>query len=233
MSDEDRVILDSDIVWYKRSNVLDNKGLFNFYITTDFATAGGVKNDYSFISVWAYNHNGDWLWVDGVCRRQLMDKNIDDLFRLASLYRPQSVGIEVSGQQGGFLPWVQNEMMNRNIYFPLATNIDSNKPGIRPSTATSKVQRFNVVVPWFKAGKMWFPEEKKTSPELVEMMEELRYVTVGQFKSKHDDAIDTISMLASLKTWKPSQEAPKDDKGNDIWDDLDSERKDYSDSYVA
>ena len=103
MSEEDRMIQDGDIAWYKIDAVLRNKSRFNFYITTDFATSVNQKSDFSVISVWAYNNAGDWLWVDGICKRQLMDKNVDDLFRLAQMYRPQSVGIEVTGQQGGFL----------------------------------------------------------------------------------------------------------------------------------
>jgi predicted phage terminase large subunit-like protein len=218
MSEEDRVILDSDLIWYKRSKVLENKGKFNFYITTDFATSANNASDYSVISVWAYNNNGDWLWVDGICKRQLMDKNVDDLFRLAQQYQPQSVGIEVSGQQAGFIPWIMEQMMTRNIYFPLASEGNNQKPGIRPNT--NKIQRFNLVVPWFKSHKLWFPEEMRTSPELLEMYDEVSLVAPGQFKSKHDDFLDTISMLASIRAWKPSIESVhKDEQGNDVWED--------------
>ena len=143
MSDEDRLIQDCDISWFKRKSVLDNLGLFNFYITTDFATSEKSASDYSVISVWAYNSNGDWMWVDGIVKRQLMDKNIDDLFRLAQEYKPQQVGIEVSGQQGGFIQWVQNEMITRNNYFSLASDSNSNKPGIRPNT--NKMQRLSLI----------------------------------------------------------------------------------------
>ena len=218
MSEEDRLILDTDIVWYKRSTVLANKQLFNFYITTDFATSERTSSDYSVISVWAYNSNGDWLWVDGVCKRQLMNKNIDDLFLLSQKYKPQQVGIEVTGQQAGFISWIQNEMLTRNIYFPLASEGNDSKPGIRPNT--NKMVRFNTVVPWFKLNKMWFPEEMKLDIALAEGMEELRLASPNGFKSKHDDFIDTISMLAALKPWKPSQEAVfKQDKIDDhLWE---------------
>ena len=37
-SDEERLIQDEEICWYSRSSLLDRKGNFNFYITTDFAT---------------------------------------------------------------------------------------------------------------------------------------------------------------------------------------------------
>ena len=205
MSDEDRMIQDGDIGWYKLDNVLKNKHRFNFYITTDFATSEKQKSDYSFISVWAYNNVGDWLWVDGICKRQLMDKNIDDLFRLSQLYKPQSVGIEVTGQQGGFISWIMNEMMTRNCYFALASEGNDSKPGIRPNT--NKLVRFNIMVPLFKARKILFPIERKKEAPLMEMMDELGLASVSGFRSKHDDAIDTVSMLASLTPWKPSAEA--------------------------
>ena len=234
MSDEDRVIQDHDIGWYKIDAVLRNKSKFNFYITTDFATSEKQKSDFSVISVWAYNNAGDWLWVDGVVKRQLMDKNVDALFRLAQLYKPQSVGIEVSGQQSGFIPWIMGEMLNRNIYFPLASEGNDMKPGIRPNT--NKMVRFNLVVPWFKSRKIFFPVEKKTSVEVAEFINELGLITPGGFKSKHDDCIDTISQLASLTPWKPSEEAPLMDsgKGDGMWDfDMGDEPMDRMASYIV
>lgn len=220
MSEEDRMVQDGDIGWYPIDSVLRNKSRFNFYITTDFATSEKQKADYSFISVWAYNNVGDWLWVDGVCKRQLMDKNIDDLFRLSQIYRPQSVGVEVSGQQGGFISWIQGEMFNRNIYFPLASDGNDSKPGIRPNTSTSKLVRFNTVLPLFKARKVFFPLERKTEPPLVEAINELSLASVSGFRSKHDDFLDTASMLALMNPWKPSEEAPmaESGKGDGMWD---------------
>jgi len=233
MSDEDRLIQDCDISWYKRANVLNNKGMFNFYITTDFATSDTAASDYSVISVWAYNNNGDWLWVDGIVERQLMNKNIDDLFRLAQKYRPQQVGIEISGQQKGFISWIQDEMLLRNVYFTLASDANSKQPGIRPNT--NKMVRFNVVVPWFKLNRIFFPEERRESPEIQEALTELSLAAAGGFKSKHDDFIDTISMLASLKAWKPSEVSPSpEDDDNDIWgDDLDTQVEAALDSYIV
>ena len=234
MSDEDRLIQDHDIGWYKIDAVLRNKSRFNFYITTDFATSEKQKSDFSVISVWAYNNVGDWLWVDGICKRQLMDKNIDALFRLAQAYKPQAVGIEVTGQQGGFIPWIQGQMLERNIYFPLASEGNDNKPGIRPNT--NKLVRFNTMVPQFKARKVFFPIEKKGSEEMAEALNELSLATPGGFKSKHDDFIDTISMLSSLNPWKPSEEAPmaQSSKGDGMWDlDVHEETVDRMASYIV
>jgi phage terminase large subunit-like protein len=234
MSEEDRMVQDGDIAWYKQDVVLRNKNRFNFYITTDFATSEKQKADFSFISVWAYNNVGDWLWVDGICKRQLMDKNIDDLFRLAQVYKPQSVGIEVTGQQGGFIPWIQGQMLERNIYFPLASEGNEGKPGMRPNT--NKLVRFNTVVPLFKARKVFFPIERKQEAPMIEAMNELSLVAVSGIRSKHDDFLDTVSMLASLTAWKPSEEAPitSSGKGDGMWDiDIDETNTDRMLSYIV
>ena len=234
MSDEDRMILDSDIGWYNVDAVLRNKARFNFYITTDFATSEKQKADFSVVSVWAYNNAGDWFWVDGVCKRQLMDKSIDALFRLAQMYRPQSVGIEVTGQQGGFIQWIQKEMLERNIFFSLASEGNEQKPGIRPNT--NKLVRFNTVVPLFKARKIFFPLERKNEPPMQEAVNELSLVSVSGFKSKHDDFCDTISMLSSLTPWKPSEEAPlrESGKGDGMWEfDLTPEPDQRIASYIV
>ena len=232
MSDEDRLILDNDIQWYKRKHILNNKGLFNFYITTDFATSEKTAADYSVIAVWAYNNQGDWLLVEAEVKRQTMDANVNTLFRMAQDYRPQQVGVEVSGQQAGFISWIQNEMLTRNVYFPLASDKNSNKPGIRPNT--NKLERFNIVVPWFKLHRMYFPEEIKNTPEIQEFITELSLSSMKGFKSKNDDCIDVISMLASLTPWKPSQVSPQpSDEGSDIWEDDFTETRAGIDSYIV
>ncbi|WP_395143751.1 hypothetical protein ACF3NV_07795 [Moraxella atlantae] len=215
MSDDDKLILDEDIQWYSLNNLMDKRDNFNFYITTDFATSEKESADFSFISVWAVNNKGFYFWVDGICKRQTMDKNIEDLFRLVQSYNPQSVGIEITGQQGGFIPWIQREMFNKNIFFSLATNSKDNTLGLRPNT--NKMERFNIVVPDFKTKKFYFPIEKKFSEPLKELMLELSQASVGGFRSKHDDGIDTISQLALMNIWLPSDDI-KMSLQNSIWE---------------
>lgn len=219
---ESKLIDADDIVWYERATVLANKSKYNFYITTDFATSEKKSSDYSVISVWAYNNNGDWLWVDGTCKRQNMNENITELFRYVSMYKPQSVGVEVTGQQGGFIDWIQQQMIDKNIFFTLAQEDGKSKPGFRPSTG--KLERFNTVVPLFKNKKIWFPKGMDKHPAISEMKEELLNVGRGGFKSKHDDFADTVSMLSLMKPWKPSEEVQyKHDDG--IWEEVEYEEE--------
>lgn len=202
MSDENRIVRDEDIVWFEKNEVLKYKHNYNFYITTDFATSEKSSADYSVISVWGINNNGDYLLVDGICKKQLMDKNIDDLFVLASVYKPLGVGIEVSGQQKGFVSWIQSEMVKRNVFFNLLSSNNDGQPGIRP--IADKFARFNLFLPRIKAKKLWMPKELKGSAWMNEFIDEISKASISGFKSKHDDVLDTISMLASFEVYKPS-----------------------------
>lgn len=205
-SDEARLVQEDDINWRSRQEILQNKRNYNFYITTDFATSSKQTADYSVISVWAYDKDGNWTWVDGIVERQQMDVTINDLFRLAQEYQPQGVGIEISGQQGGFVQWIQREMDYRGIYFNLTH--EKGKPGIRPTT--DKLSRFNLVVPLFKAGKIYFPLEMAKTKTLGLFMEQISLATKDGIVGK-DDCLDTISMLTLMNPWKPNPDLPPEE----------------------
>jgi len=228
-SDDERLVQDEEIGWYSRVDLLKNKQNFNFYITTDFATSSKQTADYSVISVWAYSANGDWFWVDGVCDRQKIDKTIDDLFRLVSDYKPMQVGIEISGQQGAFITFLQQQQIQRNIWFNFASS-KNGEPGIRPTT--DKLSRFNVVVPWFKAGKVWFPKELKDSVIMGHFLGQIRFTTTNGIKGK-DDCIDTISQLAYLAPWKPSESAPVIKYGESYYDEYNEQEVNPLSSYIV
>jgi phage terminase large subunit-like protein len=203
---EDRLVPPENIRWYRRENLLKNKSRFNFFITTDFATSASQAADFTVISVWALNNNGDWFWVDGIRHQKTMDKTLDELFRLVAAYRPMGVGIEVNGQQGGFIPWLQEQQMSRNVWFTFATSGNGKNPGIRRDA--NKLSNFNKVVPLFNMGKIYLPEELRTTAVVAAFVDEISNATPMGFKSKNDDCVDNISMLPVLGAWRPSEEAP-------------------------
>lgn len=234
-SEEERLVQEGEINWYPRTALLRNKHNFNFYITTDFATSAKQSADYSVISVWAYNHKGYWFWVDGIIKRQTMDKNIEDLFKFVQMYNPMGVGVEVSGQQGGFIPWLRKEMLDRNLFFKFESSSSSGEPGIRP--VADKLSRFNLVVPWFKTGMFHFPEEMKDSTTMSIAMSQLRLATQSGLKGK-DDFIDTVSMLAYCKPWKPSPPSDVENQAevsvdNFLWNKIPEPEYYSSSSYIV
>lgn len=220
MSEEDRLIKDSDMRWYSLRTLMANLSSFNRYITTDFATSAKQSADFNFLTVWGINSIGDWYWIAGVCKKQTMDKTIDDLFNLVSKFEPQEVGIEVSGQQGGFIPWIMDQMMTRNIWFPLTSSNNSGSPGIKPTT--DKMQRFQVAVPMFKQGKVYFPKEalEARDPALLELLNELSLVSSAGFKSKNDDGLDNISQLPLMRLTKPSATVTNTIGSGGLWEDM-------------
>lgn len=170
------------------------KTFYNFYITTDFAYTDKESSDYSVISVWAVNTNNEYILVDGYCGKQLMDRNIDTLFRFVQQYQPLQVGFELTGQQIGFLQILRNEMIKRNIFFTLQE--------IRPSR--DKFSRFNLISPYFHQKKIMFLSHMMKSQWGTEFRDEISKATIEGFKSKHDDVLDTISQLMDLNIFAPS-----------------------------
>lgn len=209
------LVEDSDIKWFGLLDVVTRKGNYNYYITTDFATSSKKTADYSVISVWAVNNNEDWLLVDGQCLRQSMPENIDDLFRYVQKWNPLSVGIEVTGQQGSFIDFIQKEMIAKNIYFNLAKQKGKKDYGIRPTT--DKLSRFVMgVQPRFKQGKIWLPREEdlktgrfdKFKGLVDELLNELGKLTMagGVKNLKHDDVIDTLNQMGEIDIIYPTLE---------------------------
>ena len=226
--------------------VLQNKGAYNIYISTDFATSTKKSADFSTIAVWAISYNNDWLLVDGQCKRQSMQDNIEDLFGYAKKWKPISVGIESSGQQGGFLSIIEEMKLQRNIWFQFAKKPGSKEPGIRP--IKDKVHRFVTgVQPKFKQGKIWFPKPeivKSSNYRLFEFVEEMinelsKFTMAGGVTSlKHDDAIDTLNQLSEMELYAPSDDSVIEKsavtEGGLVWTGIweDEEDSDYRGSTV-
>ena len=210
-----RLVDEDDIKWFDPTLVVKNKGNYNFYISTDFATSTKKSADFSTIGVWAISSNNDWMLIDGQCKRQTMQENLDDLFRYVQRWKPLSVGIESSGQQGGFLSIIQEMMIQRNIWFSLAKKPGSKDFGIRP--IKDKVHRFVTgVQPKFKQGKVWLPKAeltKHTMPNVWELVNEItnelsRFTLAGGVGSlAHDDAIDLLNQLSEMEVYLPSADA--------------------------
>lgn len=232
---------DADIKWFEPSLIKKNADDYNFYITTDFATSTKKSADFSTIGVWAINNNSDWMLVDGQCKRQTMQENIDDLFNYVSKWKPLSVGIESSGQQGGFISILEEMMFTRNTWFSFAKKPGSKDPGIRP--VKDKVHRFVTgVQPKFKQNKIWLPrleDVEKTNPRLYGLVDELvhelgRFTLAGGVESlKHDDALDLLNQLSEMELFLPSnvssnkEDAWTNDEG-DLWwtpDDMDNDEE--------
>jgi predicted phage terminase large subunit-like protein len=190
-NEENQLVRPVDITW--GANEFHPQPKYNYYITTDFATKASLKNDYSVIFVWAYGNDRKWRFVTGMVERQDMSKNIKELFRLAMIYRPLGVTIEVAGQQAGFVSWVQEKMQEYQYWF----NIIETRP------TTNKLAYFMNVLPQLKGGEIIYPLQYKETKELKEIMHEFHLATPQGLKSKHDDCIDGTSRLIHIVPQMP------------------------------
>lgn len=207
-SEEERLVPEGNIMWYDRKWILEEKNNYNFYITTDAATSESKKADFSVISVWAINSNGDRLLVDGWHDKVLLSEFIDKLFQFATIYSTNlmGVGVETSATQKGFISVIQQKMVRERRFFNLLSN--GAEPGLKP--VGDKFQRFNIVQPLFSTHKIWFPNEMKLDPFIIELLSELKGVgktnpnprKLG--KARHDDILDTISQLGMFDIVIPS-----------------------------
>lgn len=236
---------EEDVQWFDPALLIKNRQGYNFYISTDFATSTKKSADFSTIGVWAVSSNSDWFLIDGQCKRQTMQENIEDLFKYVTRWKPLSVGIENSGQQGGFLSIIQEMMMTRNVWFTFAKKPGSKDPGIRP--IKDKVHRFVTgVQPKFKQNKVWFPKPELTAtmnPNLHALVEEMvnelsKFTLAGGVKSlAHDDAIDLLNQFSEMEIYVPSEEVMMESTvihQNDIWSGMldDHENDDYKGSTI-
>ena len=137
------------------------------------------------------------------------------------------MGVEISGQQSAFIDWLQEQQLTRNVWFNFA--MQKNRPGIRP--VSNKLERFNLVVPWFAQGKIFFPAQMKDQPIMRQFVSEISLATRTGLKGQ-DDCLDTISQLAEIGAWPPSEEAP-DIQSDDIYGDDIHEEPSSIDSYIV
>ena len=227
-SEEDRVIKTEMINKFKAADVIANGHSYKWYITTDFTTTGSKGSDYSAMAVWAINNNGDYMLVDLIVQKLELKDQYDKLFNLVRKYKPMNgyidVGIETSGQQKAHIFAVKELMAKHNVFFTIATQKGKSTEGImRSKEQGNKFDYFMSMVPYFQNGKMWFATELDETPDMIELMTELFYITHMGFGAKHDDALDIVSMLSQLNIIKP-MDAPTNvkqieyDNGSYLWE---------------
>ena len=211
-SEEDRLIPDSNIKWYSRNKILGMLDMYKLFITTDFTTTGGDSSDFSGMATWALSSRGEWYMLDLALRKQTMDMQESELFRQIGIYagnsRPIEVGIETDGNQTAHIHDMKKAMEIRGQYFQFARQKGDNgtigKQGIVSRLeGGNKHWRFRMATPFFQNNKIFFPEEIKNTPDMQELMEELKYVTYTGFGTPHDDGCDLISQLVMINAIPP------------------------------
>lgn len=205
-SDEDRMISDSMIQWYNRTDIERRIGSYNLYMTTDFTTTGSSGSDMSGIAIWAMGPNSDIFMLDLCLRRQELDQQYEEVFRMNNYWsrlnnRGITAGIETDGQQKGHIFSLKNEMIRRNEWFTIGKQkgAKSGSEGILSRLEKgNKHWRFRMMLPLFQNKKIWFPRELEETPDMRELMDQIKYATYTGFGTKCDDGADLISQLGMM-----------------------------------
>jgi len=205
-SDEDRMISESMIQWYNRVDIEKRISQYNLYMTTDFTTTGTSGSDMSGIATWAIGQNNDIFMLDLCLRRQEMETQYDEVFRMVNYWtrenpRGITAGIEVDGQQKSHIFALKERMIKRNEWFTIGKQKGA-KPGSEGILSRlekgNKHWRFRMMLPLFQNKKIWFPRELEDTTDMRELMEQIKYATYSGFGTKCDDGADLISQLGML-----------------------------------
>jgi phage terminase large subunit-like protein len=210
-SDEERLIPDNMIHWFSRNDVISNSWDYNWYITTDYTTTGNKGSDFSGAALWAVNSNSQFFLVDLVLRKMEVETQYNETFAMVAQMegkcRGVEVGVEIDGQQNLHILNLQERMPKKNIFFTFARQKGA-KPGsvgIRSRLESgNKHWRFRMMLPYFQNQKIWFPVELKGTPDMNELLDEIKYTTYESFGAKADDGNDIISQLSLIDIIYPS-----------------------------
>lgn len=55
-----------------------------------------------------------------------------------------------------------------------------------------------MMLPLFQNKKIWFPRELEDTPDMRELLDEIKYATYSGFGTRHDDGVDLISQLGMM-----------------------------------
>lgn len=210
-SEDQRMIQDEMIQWYDRKMVVKLLDGYRLYLTTDFTTTSEAKSDFSALSLWAVNSNGDYYLLDLCVKKQGLQEQYNELFRMVNFWkrggRNIEVGIEIDGQQKAHIFALKEMMMKRNEYFSFARQKGApvGREGIlSKATGGNKHERFRYMLPLFQNKKFYFPEELRDTPDMKEALRQLKYTTYTGFAG-HDDYCFTgdTEILMSDGTTKP------------------------------
>lgn len=169
----------------------------NVYIMVDPATTKKKTSDYTVMSVVALGVDGNFYILDIVRERLDLSERTETLIDLHRRWQPNAVGYEGYGMSAD-VQHILAEQDRSNYRFPI-TEIKSR---------VKKVDRIRRLVPDMGNGKWYVPEagivrldaEGKEYDAIEELVSEMISFPVG----RHDDVIDSISMIYDMNYQFPS-----------------------------
>lgn len=183
--------------WYDREEL---PKCYN-YIYSDYATKDG-SGDFTVHMVIGVGTDGTYYIRDMWRGQKDAGIWVDSLFNLESVYKPLKVWGEKGGIYNTVLPSIKKQMKTTKQYF----RIDA------MASVADKPTRARAFQALMANGKVRFPRGKEWVSDLIT---ELLHFPAG----KHDDMVDTLSMMArQVDTMKTPENVVKKDKSNSGYD---------------
>jgi phage terminase large subunit-like protein len=211
-NEADRLVPDKLIQWFDREDILRQAWAYNWYILTDYTSKRDIGFDLSGAALFAVSHNGDWFMIDLVLKKMGLEEQYLETFRLNSMYetdrRVAEVAVETDGQQDVHIYSLKKMMVARNEYFIFARQRGAAKGKIGIKSKNEKGDkhwRFRTMVPMFENGKIWFADQLRGTPDMDELLEEIKYATYRALNAPHDDGIDLISQIGMVDANLPNK----------------------------
>mgnify|MGYP002129221177 CR=1 FL=1 len=164
----------------------------NYYITVDLASSMRDGADDTVVMVTAMGHDRSVYVIEYTAAHLDPSETIEEIFRLASIYRPVAVGVETVAYQSALKHFLEKEMVAR---YRVQKIQPLNIVPIKTPTDRSKQDKIlNTLLPFIKNGLV------KTAPN---GMDKLLNQLLSFPKGAHDDVIDALAMAADL--WQVPQ----------------------------
>lgn len=178
--------IDEGRAYFKRADFRkmtdeDKKQPFNFYVAADLAISTKQRSDYCSFTVGATDKEGMFYIIHQIRERMDSMEIIDTIFALEKTYRPQAFGIEEGTISKSLGPFLNTEMLRRNLWpniYPLKPDAD------KPKRAQSIRARM-------RAGGVRFDQDAEWFDGLYNEM--IRFP-----RDVHDDQVDTMAYLGLM-----------------------------------
>ena len=210
-SSSDRLIPDECFQYCDMKPIRDNMQNYTMLITTDYTTTSGEKSDFSGRATFAISSDDDWFLLDISLRKMAMRAQYTDTLDQADEIKRRGsyvqIGVEIDGNQQAHVYSLEELMRKRGSYHAFARQKgapDTRKGILSRASGSAKHERFRIISTHFLQKKVWLPEHLKDTPDMVELVNQIKGATHKEF-TKSDDGPDLFSMLGQIQYSKPTQ----------------------------
>jgi len=130
--------------------------------------------------------------MEAIGKRIPVDKVVQEIFRLVSIYKTERVLVETVAAQLWLVKILKDEMIKRGVYF----TIDE----VKPSTKETKVARIRGLLPYYANGRILHRDG----------LDDLEAELIQFPRARHDDIVDSLAM--QILYWKELMPSGKFEK---------------------